>query len=52
VIHISKDGAVNALRSGLQQQTLLLEDASQDGLIVEQIIAKLLEVVKNQEKLM
>jgi hypothetical protein len=29
----------------------LLDDASQDGLTAEQTIAKLLKVVKNQEKL-
>jgi hypothetical protein len=52
VIHVSKDDTVNALSAGLTRQTLLLEDASQDGLMAEQTMAKLLIVVKNQEKLM
>jgi hypothetical protein len=52
VIHISEDNAVDALSAGLTRQLLLLEDASQDGLTAEQMIAKLLVVVRNQEKLM
>jgi hypothetical protein len=52
VIHISEDDAVDALSVGLTRQSLLLEDASQNGLTVEQMIAKLLVVVRNQEKLM
>jgi hypothetical protein len=51
-IRVSDDEAVDALSAGLTRQSLLLEDASQDGLTVEQTIAKLLVVVKNQEKLM
>jgi hypothetical protein len=51
-IHISEDNAVDALSAGLTRQSLLLEDASQDGLTAEQTIAKLLAVVKNQEELM
>jgi hypothetical protein len=51
-IHVSEDEAVDALSAGLTRQSLLLEDASQDGLTAEQTIAKLLVVVKNQEKLM
>jgi hypothetical protein len=50
-IHVSEDDTVNALSTGLTQQILLLEDASQDGLMAEQTISKLLEVVRNQEKL-
>jgi hypothetical protein len=52
VIHANKDDTVNALRVGLTRQSLLLENASQDGLMVEQTIAKLLVAVKNQEMLM
>jgi hypothetical protein len=52
VIHVSKDDAVDALSVGLMRQLLLLEDASQDGLTAEQTIAKLLVVVRNEEKLM
>jgi hypothetical protein len=52
MIHISEDDAVYALSVGLMRQSLLLEDASQDGLTVEQTIAKQLVVVRNQEKLM
>jgi hypothetical protein len=52
VIHVSEDDAVDALSAGLTRQSLLLEDASQDGLTVEQTIVKLLIVVRNQEKLM
>jgi hypothetical protein len=52
LIHVSKDDAVDALSVGLTRQLLLLEDASQDGLTAEQTIAKLLIVVRNQEKLM
>jgi hypothetical protein len=52
VIHVSKDEAVDTLSMGLTRQLLLLEGASQDGLTVEQTIAKLLVVVRNQEKLM
>jgi hypothetical protein len=52
VIHISEDDAVDALSTGLKGQLLLLEDASHNGLMVEQTIAKLLVVVRNQEKLM
>jgi hypothetical protein len=52
VIHDSEDNAVDALSAGLTRQSLLLEDASQDGLTAEQTIAKLLVLVKNQEKLM
>jgi hypothetical protein len=52
VIHVSEDDAVNALSVGQTRQSLLLEDTSQDGLMVEQMIVKLLIVVKNQEKLM
>jgi hypothetical protein len=43
---------VDALSAGLTRQSLLLEDASQDGLTAEQTIAKLLVIVKNQETLM
>jgi hypothetical protein len=52
VIHVSEDDAVDALSVGLTRQSLLLEDASQDVVMAEQTIAKLLVVVKNQEKLM
>jgi hypothetical protein len=52
VIHVSEDDAVDTLRTGLTRQLPLLEDASQDGLTAEQTIAKLLVVVRNQEKLM
>jgi hypothetical protein len=52
VIHTSKDDGVNAWSAGLTWQTLSLEDASQDGLVAEHFIMKLLEVMKNQEKLM
>jgi hypothetical protein len=52
VIHVSKGDAVDALSAGLTRQLVLLEDASQDGLTAEQTIAKLLVVVRNQEKLM
>jgi hypothetical protein len=52
VIHISEHDAVDALSMGLTRQLLLLKDASQDGMTTEQTIAKLLIVVRNQEKLM
>jgi alanyl-tRNA synthetase len=52
VIHVNEDEAVDALSAGLTRQSLLEEDASQDGLTAEQTIAKLLVVVKNQEMLM
>jgi hypothetical protein len=52
VIHVSKDDAVDALSAGLMRQLLLLEDAIQDGLTAEQTIAKLLIVVRHQERLM
>jgi hypothetical protein len=52
VIHVSEDDAVDALSVGLMRQLQLLEDASQERLTAEQTIAKLLVVVRNQEKLM
>jgi hypothetical protein len=52
VIHVIEDDAVDELIAGLTRQSLLLEDASQDGLTAEQMIAKLLLGVTNQEKLM
>jgi hypothetical protein len=50
--HTSENNTVNALSAGLMQQTLLLNDTSQEGLMAEQMIVKQLKVVKNQEKLM
>jgi ABC-type phosphate transport system auxiliary subunit len=50
VIHVSEDDAVDALSARLTRQSLMLEDASQDGLTAEQTIAKLLVVVRNHAK--
>jgi hypothetical protein len=45
VIHVSEDDVVNALSAGLTRQTLMFEEASQDGLKAKHMIVKLLIVV-------